>query len=60
MDLGLGRSLGLERVGGLGPVVVSRYIYDLVLLGVMVLVSGMPIRSLVLGYGRILRWGCDQ
>ena len=29
MDLGLGRSPGLGRMGGLDPVVVSRYIYDL-------------------------------
>ena len=48
MDLGLGRSLGLERVGGLGPVVVSRYIYDLVFRGAMVLEPGVPIRSLAL------------
>ena len=51
MDLGLGRSPGLGRVGGLDPVVVSRYIYDLVFRGVMVLVlePGVPIRSLALG-----------
>ena len=55
MDLGLGRSPGLGRVGGLGPVVVGHYIYGLVSLGVMVLVPGEPIRSLVLWYGRILR-----
>ena len=60
MDLGLGRSPELGRVGGLGLVFVVHYIYDLILLGVMVQVPGVPIITLLLGLEHILRWCCDQ